>query len=59
MNYLTPNGANAAMAQHNAANLPGLNLAMWEGASTERLTSEVQRRLNIQEELREQWKVLD
>lgn len=59
MNYLTSAGANAAMAQHNAANLPGLNLAMWQGASTERLTTEVQRRLDIQNELREQWRILD
>lgn len=55
------------MASHNALNnggggrdnLPGLNLAMWQGASTERLTTEVKRRLEIQDELREQWRVLD
>lgn len=59
MNYLTPNGASAAMAQHDAANLPGINLAMWQNASTEKLTGEVRRRLDIQDKLREQWKVLD
>jgi len=64
-NYLTHAGASAAMAQHDALshnsidNLPGLNLAMWQGVSTERLTGEVQRRLEIQDSLRARWAILD
>ena len=62
MGYLTHNGAGAAMAHHNAANGrydPPLDLNVWRNAPLEQLTAEYQRRLDVQKQIQEEWKVID
>jgi hypothetical protein len=60
MGYLTSAGAQAAQAQHNAANLPAVNFqGGWQGGTLDQLTAEVKRRLEIHDAIKAEWAVID
>lgn len=60
MGYLTAAGANAAQAQHNAANQPGIQFQTdWRNVPLEQLTAEMQKKLAIQAALKDEWAIMD
>jgi hypothetical protein len=60
MGYLTSAGANAAQAKHDASRQPLVEFKTnWRNVPLEHLEAEMRKKLALQEELRQQWAIID